>query len=58
MTTTLASVLIGIFGLGSSEMGFILIVLIGIPVLCYRLGWKSGYNKGKVDALEKKINNN
>ncbi len=55
MKTIFDSVLIGMLGLGSGEMlTILLIVLIGIPVLSYRLGWKSGYNKGKLDALENK----
>lgn len=41
--------------LGAQELGLILFVLlfiVGVPILCYRLGQKSGYKKGKLDVYE------
>ena len=62
MKTIFDSVLIGFLGLGGIEVIIILLIvlvmLVGIPVLSYRLGWKSGYNAGKADALDKKISQN
>lgn len=46
--------------LAAQELGLILIVLlvlIGLPILCYRLGQKSGYKKGKLDVYEEERRN-
>jgi hypothetical protein len=49
--------LIGIFGLGGSELIILLFILVALPIInsiiFYRLGKKAGYNQGKVEALEK-----
>lgn len=49
--------LIGVLGLGGTELIILIIVFIALPiinsVIFYRLGKKAGYNQGKADALDK-----
>jgi len=49
--------LVGVLGLGSSELIILILLLIALPIInsivFYRLGKKAGYNQGKADALDK-----
>jgi hypothetical protein len=49
--------ILGIFGLGGTEVIIILLLLISLPIInsivFYRLGKKAGYNQGKAEALDK-----
>ena len=53
--------ILGIVGLGGSELIILLVILITLPILnsviFYRMGKKAGYNQGKADALENKNKN-
>lgn len=57
MTLFLNSTLLGIIGIGATELTILLVIFILLPILnsviFYRIGKKSGYNKGKADAFEK-----
>lgn len=48
---------LGLVGLGSTELIILIIVFLALPIinsiLFYRLGKKAGYNQGKADALDK-----
>lgn len=49
--------LIGVVGLGGSEIITLLLIFIALPIInsivFYRLGKRAGYNQGKAEAFEK-----
>lgn len=49
--------LIGVMGLGGSELIILLLIFIALPIInsiiFYRLGKKAGYNQGKAEAFDK-----
>jgi len=38
--------------LGAGELLGILVIILGIPVLCYSLGKRSGYKQGQLDMYK------
>jgi len=49
--------LIGVMGLGGSELIILSLIFIALPIInsiiFYRLGKKAGYNQGKAEAFDK-----